>query len=99
MKIGIAVILFAVLALIGAQVWSFYGRERALARQLSDLRTRYESAEKDYHSLEADYEYYKNPANLEKELRARFNYRSPDEKTIIIVPSSPATSSVPPTSQ
>ena len=27
-----------------------------------------------------------NPANLEKELRARFNYREPGEKLIIIVP-------------
>jgi len=36
--------------------------------------------------LQGDVEYLSDPHNLEKELRARFNYRSPNEKLIIVVP-------------
>ncbi len=33
-----------------------------------------------------DVEYYSNPDNLEKELRARFNLKKLDERLLIIVP-------------
>jgi hypothetical protein len=92
MKIGIAVILCVVFALVATQAWSFYGRERVLVRQLGEMRAQYESAEKNYESLQADYKYYQNPANLTKELRSRFNYRLPEEKMIIVVPPARATS-------
>lgn len=38
MKIAIAIILLIILGLICMQVWSFYGKERALANQLTDVR-------------------------------------------------------------
>ena len=41
---------------------------------------------KDNDKLEEDIEYFKDPRNLEKEARARFNYRAPNEKMIMIVP-------------
>jgi len=86
MKLGIAVILAVFFGLLVAKAWSFHSRENALSSQLSQIETQYKNAEEDYRNLQADYEYYKNPANLEKELRTRFNYRSPDEKMIIMVP-------------
>ncbi len=86
MKLSIAVILAILFGLFITKAWSFHSRENALSAQLSQIETQYKSTEEDYRNLQADYEYYKNPENLEKELRARFNYRSPDEKMIIIVP-------------
>jgi cell division protein FtsB len=53
----------------------------ALHRQLEDMR-------RDRAMLHEELKYFKRPENLEKELRARFNYREPDEKTIIVVPKS-----------
>lgn len=43
-------------------------------------------------SLEKELDYYANPLNIEKELRARFNYKLPGERTIILVPSSTSSS-------
>ena len=42
--------------------------------------------ETDNSDLKEKIAYYSNPRNLEKELRARFNYRFPNEKLIIVVP-------------
>jgi len=36
--------------------------------------------------LDEKIEYFSEPRNLEKELRARFNYRLPFEKLIIVIP-------------
>ena len=36
--------------------------------------------------LQADIEYYKNPENLVKELKARFDYKREGEKLLIVVP-------------
>ena len=74
---------------------------RILSLRVDVTKTDYEvqkealaKARADAESLTADYNFYLNPANLEKELRARFNYRLPGEKLIIIVP--PRTSSTSP---
>ena len=37
-------------------------------------------------ALDRDIDYYKNPNNLEKELKARFNYKRPGEELLIVVP-------------
>ena len=61
-------------------------RGEAAEKQYQNILTQVEKARSDYRSIEAELEYYMKPANLEKELRARFNYRGSDEKLIIIVP-------------
>lgn len=90
-KIAIAgaLLLFLVFALW--QIYVFHGRRaeararyEAVARELLDAR-------EDNDRLKAELEYYSKPENLEKELRARFNYRDPGEKTLIFVPSSTST--------
>lgn len=48
-------------------------------------------AQADNRAIQSDYQFYLNPVNLEKELRARFNYSLPGEKTIIIVPQASST--------
>ena len=55
----------------------------------ADLKSAMEESarlESEQAKLGEDIEYYSDPHNLEKELRARFNYRSPEEKLIIVVP-------------
>ena len=57
-----------------------------LRSKLSDIKASVESIEKENIELEKDMEYFSDPHNLEKEARARFNYRAPNEKMIIVAP-------------
>lgn len=86
MKIAAIIGLAALFVFLGVQIKGLYGRGVELKRELANVQEELTAREKEYAALEADYEYYKNPANLEKELRARFNYRLPDETMIVIVP-------------
>jgi hypothetical protein len=86
MKIGAVIGLSAFIILMLIQIGSFYKQQHALEADLVQVMEQAKKADADYKSLQADYEYYQNPANLEKELRSRFNYHSPDEKLIVIVP-------------
>ena len=72
--------------LLGGQAFSLFMQERAIEKRVEDLRGRIERAETDRRELTAELEYFGNPANLEKELRARFNYKKPGETMIVIVP-------------
>lgn len=71
---------------LGFQVVSFWLRKNEAASQLSAYQAQLSRSSQDFQSFKADLEYYLDPANLEKEIKDRFNYRSPGEKTIIIVP-------------
>ena len=81
--------LVAIIFLIGAlalQISTSLASQAELRAQYEELESRLEETNAAKAALKADLEYFQNPRNLEKELRARFNYRSPDEKIIIIVP-------------
>lgn len=85
------IILVIVLVILGSQIF-------ALRKTNVTARARYEEGRQELHrakidseKLKADLNYFINPSNLEKELRARFNYRKPDENLIIIVPASSST--------
>lgn len=96
MRIAAVVGLSIFLVLLLVQSYSFFERGKDLEGEYEKFEAQLRGLEEDTQELHADYEYYVNPENLEKELRARFNYRSPDEKLIIIIPnrsSSSATSS------
>ncbi len=96
MKVVAAAILFIVLVLVGTKVYSFFMQEQQLSGDLADIEARLTKAQYDETNLRAQVKYLANPLNLEKELRARFNYKKPGETMIIIVPegSSTAPSSV-----
>lgn len=95
MKALVMIILSVFFIFLAVQVWSFRGRALTTEKKYHELQAELDQVQRDHEKLQADYEYYLNPANLEKELRARFNYRGTDEKLIVIVParSSTATSS------
>lgn len=86
------IILFSFLiAFLG---WGFYGlrQERAsVGAEVNELFARVEALKKENTELKSDIEYYQNPENLVKELKSQFNYRAPDEKMLILVPSGSST--------
>ncbi len=95
MKIILAVILSLFLAFLLYQTWSFAGKENAAGKGAIAMQAELQEAQADLSSLQSDYEFLQNPDNLEKELRARFNYKIPGEKLVIIVPPSSTTTSAP----
>ena len=88
MKIAIAVILGIVLIFLATQVFFFFKEEGSLEGTLTDTENRLQQAQLKEQTLSTEVDYLANPANLEKELRARFNYTKPGETMVIIVPSS-----------
>jgi cell division protein FtsL len=93
MKLALALVLSLFLALISYEVYQFTMRTEVAEGELRAAEARKIMAEKDYERLKADYDYYSQSANIEKELRARFNYRAPDEKMMIIIPRRTSSSS------
>lgn len=93
MKIASIVVLSLFLIVIGVQVFSFVRQEWSLGSELADVQQNLTKAQAEETSLQEENQYLANPANLEKELRARFNYKKPGETMIIIVPSASSTAS------
>lgn len=86
LKIVGAALLSLLLIFIGVKVFSFVVEEHGLASDLQSIESRLTKAKTDEADLQAEDQYLANPLNLEKELRARFNYKKPGETMIIIVP-------------
>jgi cell division protein FtsB len=93
MKIASIVVLSLFLILIGVQVYSFVAQEWSLGSQLADVQQNLTKSQTQEASLQQETQYLSNPANLEKELRARFNYKKPGETMVIIVPDAASTTS------
>ncbi|MDO8537120.1 MAG: hypothetical protein Q7R94_02650 [bacterium] len=98
MKLVAVIVLSGLLLVLGTQIYVFLGKDGKVLQDFLDFKTKLETAKVDQVKLQAELDYYLNPTNLEKELRARFNYRAPDEKLLILVPrnvSSVVSSTVP----
>lgn len=93
MKIAAIAVLSLFLIIMGVQVYSFVAQEMTLGKQLADVRANLDKARSQEADLQAETEYLQNPANLQKELRERFNYKRPGETMIIIVPGTKTTTS------
>lgn len=91
MKVAAIIVLAIILVLIGNRVFAFFVQERQLSAALADVGARLTKAQSDEANLQAQVKYLANPLNLEKELRARFNYKEPGESMIIIVPDQTST--------
>ncbi len=91
MKILLAIVLAIVFILLGARLFSLYAQEHQLTQTLSDTEARLQKAQTDEANLSAELQYLQDPANLEKELRAQFNYKKPGETMIVIVPQATTT--------
>jgi len=91
MKKGIKILVFSIVGVVLLLVWaemiSLFRESGALSKQSSALNTRLSSLKQENAQIERDIQYYQNPANLEKVLREKFNYKQPGEHMIIVVPS------------
>jgi uncharacterized protein YoxC len=94
MKIFAIIALGILVILVGIQIVSFLKEQHALDQTLSDIQGKLSGAKTQEAALSNEVQYLANPVNLEKELRARFNYKKPGETMMIIVASS-STSTVP----
>lgn len=93
MKIASAIILSLAFIFVATQIVAAVREEHSLAGTFSDVESRLQQAKTEEQSLSVEMNYLTNPVNLEKELRARFNYAKPGETMVIIISSSTATSS------
>ena len=87
MKLWIAILFGIIVAVLGWGVYYLKQERSALQGDVDALRGKVDALKSDNKRLASDIEYLKNPENLVKELKAQFNYRAPDEKLLIIVPS------------
>ena len=81
-------VLTVMLVFLGIQIYSFASEEHSLDNNLADIQTELAKAKTDEANLQSEDQYLADPANLEKALRAQFNYKKPGETMIIIVPAS-----------
>lgn len=68
--------------------WSYrlYQQRTKLQKELVEINEVIKPISEENSRLISEIEYLKNPDNLEKELRSRFNYTKPGEELIVIVP-------------
>lgn len=82
-------IIFGVIAVsLGIHIYNANAVRADLAKKLYELSQSQIELEEENKKITEDIEYLSDPHNLEKELRARYNYRAPNEKMIIVVPPS-----------
>ncbi len=85
-----AIVVFALVAFLAFQIYFFWQRGHSAQKEYDVLVTQLQKSKIEYQSLQSDFNYYLNPQNLLKEIRARFNFRAIGEKMIILVPRTPS---------
>ncbi len=86
MRFVLIIILVIILIGISTQIYFIFKERDELKSNVSDLNKKLQALIKENAILESDIEYFSYPENLEKELKARFNYKRPEEKLIIVTP-------------
>lgn len=86
MRIVLIGILTALLLFLGSQLWYFYKRGETARTNLDIQEEKLQAVQREYESLSRDADYYGETANIEKELRGKFNYKAPGETMMVIVP-------------
>ncbi|MDP3015008.1 MAG: hypothetical protein Q8N28_01165 [bacterium] len=86
MRFVIIIILSIILIAVLIQAYFILKERDQLKIKMDDLNSRFSALSKENSHIQSEIEYFSYPENLEKELRARFNYKKPGEKMIIITP-------------
>ena len=86
MKKIVTIVLAALFIVVVIQTYNLVRDKAGLKEKLSAVMTEAENLETENVALLGDIEYFGNPKNLAKELKAKFNYKNPGEKLIIVVP-------------
>lgn len=79
-------ILVLIIAVVSAQAFGLFRKGYGMGKQLRASKEKMEALSKENEELQAQLNYFSREENLEKELRAKFNYKRPDEKVMIITP-------------
>ncbi|MFA7201570.1 MAG: septum formation initiator family protein [Candidatus Paceibacterota bacterium] len=79
-------ILLVVLILIGVELFSMLADAKKLRQEHVEVTQKLQAIEEENKDVEDNQVYYKNPDNLEKSLREKFNYKRSGEIMIIVVP-------------
>lgn len=82
----ITIVLAAFCIVVIIQVYNLVREKIGLTNKLSAVTAEAEKLETENGALLGDIEYFSNPKNLAKEIKAKFNYKNPGEKLIIVVP-------------
>lgn len=72
--------------LIGAGVVNIVNESRILGAEAAKLKTEKDALHNEQTALESRLLYLKEPENFLKEVKSQFNYRSPGENLMIIIP-------------
>lgn len=91
MRIAISLFLAFFLIFAGVEAWNFYERAQTAQADLETVQEELHKAKVDSDQISSDRDFYSNPANLEKDLRSRFNYRTQDEQMMVLVPTASST--------
>ncbi len=88
------VIVFIVIAgIVGWGLLSLYQSRNAAEQQAATLKTQYDELQAQNQNLSSEVQYFQDPANLVKQLKAQTNYKNPGEGLIIVVPGASSTTS------
>lgn len=91
MKLWQILITIAVIGAVGFGLYRLSSEKTTLEKEVAELKNKEDILTKENRNLQVRLEYLKIPENLIKEAKARFNYRAPGEKLIILVPSASTT--------
>lgn len=86
MKTAILIILIIVLLAAWTQIYFIFKELSQSKEKFGVLKAKADSLIAENAEIKSEIEYFSRPENLEKELRAKFNYKKPEEKMIIVVP-------------
>lgn len=67
-------------------IYNLHQQNLILKAEVKEITKKLEPLKKENGQLATDLKYFKNPDNLEKELRSRLNYAEPGEQLVIIIP-------------
>jgi len=95
MKRVLNIVFILILLIVGWLFYRLYLEYRELKKESSEITGRWEELKNENKELLADLEYFSEDANLEKEIRSKFNYKSVGEKLIIVVPPKEENSNIP----
>lgn len=91
MKIAALIVLCLFLLILTNEIYFFSQKNNENESRYQKVKMEFEQAQAGLEKMQADLNYYANPENLEKEIRARFNYRLVGEKMFIIIPDASST--------
>ena len=90
MKIWQGIIAIALIGAVGFGLFRLSYEKKDLEKEVAELEKKESGLAEETKNLQARLEHLKISENLIKEVKARFNYRAPGEKLIILVSPAPS---------